>query len=82
MKSDRSFAGTEVSIVRSDRWQAYQRLQELDIPCACPSDGSFQANLDTPLAAIQLWSVMRQSTISRRGLCDWLNRCWKLSSSS
>ncbi|HEY9644336.1 MAG TPA: Asr1405/Asl0597 family protein [Coleofasciculaceae cyanobacterium] len=80
MKSDPSFVGTEVSITRSDRWQAYQRLQDLNIPCVCPADGSLQVNLDTPLAAIQLWSVVKQLTTSRQDLADWLKYCWSLPS--
>jgi hypothetical protein len=80
MKSDSSFVGTAVSVTRSDRWQAYQRLQELDIACACPVDGSLQVNLNTPLAAIQLWSVVKQLTTSRRDLSDWLKHCWSLPS--
>lgn len=69
--------GQLVSISRSDRWQVYARLQELDIPCTCLSDGSFQAKIDTPLAALQLWSVIYQFTSSRHQLVEQLKRCWR-----
>ena len=68
--------GQLVSIPRSDRWQVYARLQELDIPCTCLGDGSFQATIDTPLAALQLRSVIGQVTFSRRQLVEQLERCW------
>lgn len=64
-----------VSIPRGDRWLVYQRLQELGIPCSCSSDGYLHAEAKTPTAAIQLWSVVRQSTASRRELIFWLHRC-------
>ncbi|NJL39468.1 MAG: hypothetical protein HC840_09320 [Leptolyngbyaceae cyanobacterium RM2_2_4] len=69
--------GQLVSISRSDRWQVYARLQELDIPCICLGDGRFQAKIDTPLAALQLWSVIYQFTSSRRQLVEQLERCWQ-----
>ncbi|NJO73164.1 MAG: hypothetical protein HC833_04955 [Leptolyngbyaceae cyanobacterium RM1_406_9] len=69
--------GQIVSISRSDRWQVYARLQELDIPCTCLGDGSFQAQIDTPLAALQLWSVIYQFTSVRCQLVERLERCWQ-----
>ncbi len=65
-----------VSITRSDRWQVHQRLTELGIPSSCLSDGSFQVDLHSPLALIQLRSVLFQLTGARQQLVDWLEQCW------
>lgn len=68
-----------ISIARSDRWQAYHRLQELGISCNCLADGQFQVEVNSPIAVIQLWSVLQQLTCSRQQLSHWLEQCWKLS---
>ncbi|GET37282.1 Asr1405/Asl0597 family protein [Microseira wollei] len=65
-----------VLVQRGDRWQVYQRLQELGIPCWCSSDGYLQAEINTPTAALQLWSVVRQLSAKRREMTFWLHRCW------
>jgi hypothetical protein len=70
-------AGQLVSISRSDRWQVHARLQELDISCTCLENGSFQAEVQTPLAALQLWSVVHRFTASRHQLVKQLERCWQ-----
>lgn len=69
-------ASQTVAIARSDRWQAYQRLQELEIPCVCLEDGRFQVDISTPIAAVQLWSVVTHLTAPRPQLIQWLERCW------
>jgi hypothetical protein len=66
-----------VEIARSDRWLVYQRLQELEIPCWCLPDGSLQVEIVSPLAALQLWSVVKQFTGHRKELIKRLNRCWR-----
>lgn len=65
-----------VEIARGDRWQVYQRLQELGIACWCCSDGYLKAEINTPTAALQLWSVVRQLSAKRPELTFWLHRCW------
>jgi hypothetical protein len=66
------------TISRCDRWQAYQRLQELQIPCHCSTAGYLEVEVNTPLAAIQVKSVIQQLTASRAELINWLNRCWQI----
>jgi hypothetical protein len=61
-----------------DRWQIYHRLQELKIPCQCSTGKPLTVAVDTPTAAIQVWSVARQSSIERSQLVDWLARCFTL----
>ncbi|MEA5564027.1 MULTISPECIES: Asr1405/Asl0597 family protein [unclassified Anabaena] len=57
-----------------DRWQIYQRLQELDIPCWCEASQPLKVKISSPVAAIQLWSVIRQFTASRQDLISTLKR--------
>jgi hypothetical protein len=62
-----------------DRWQAYFRLRELDIPCRCQPHQPLQVQIDGPHQAMQLWSVMQQANRPRRELAQWLETCWQLS---
>jgi hypothetical protein len=68
--------GTVVSVHRSDRWSIYHRLQELQIPCACPVDGTLRVNVNHAIALILVHSVVRQFIASRQDTVDWLERCW------
>lgn len=65
-----------VQIDTTDRWQAYHRLQTLDINCSCAMEQPLKVEVNSPLAAIQLWSVVRQITASRSELVLWLDNCW------
>jgi hypothetical protein len=65
-----------IAISRSDRWQVYHRLRDLDIPAYCLPDGGLRADISTPVAALQLRSVMAQVTASRQDLVEFLDRCW------
>ncbi|MBD2183116.1 hypothetical protein H6S82_07415 [Planktothrix sp. FACHB-1355] len=67
-----------VGIPRGERWQAYQRLQSLGIACWCTERGDLQVEVNSPLAAIQVWSAIGQLTRPRRDLAVWLDRCWQL----
>jgi hypothetical protein len=60
-----------------DRWQVYQRLQELDIPCWCEANEPLKVEITSPVAAIQLWSVMQQFTASRQALISLLKLNWQ-----
>ena len=61
----------------SDRWQVYQRLQLLDIPCWCDTNQPLKVKIENPLAAIQVWCVIRQLTASRQDLVLTLQRSWQ-----
>jgi hypothetical protein len=61
----------------ADRWQVYQRLQELEIPCCCESNQPLTVEIGNPIAAIQLWSLMRQFTLPRQDLIWSLEKCWQ-----
>jgi hypothetical protein len=73
-----SLTGYSVEISRGDRWQAYHRLQDLGVSCTCLTNGSLVADINSPIAAVQLWSVVRQLTTSRQHLSDALEQCWQL----
>ncbi|AFY50595.1 hypothetical protein Nos7524_4867 [Nostoc sp. PCC 7524] len=60
-----------------DRWQVYQRLQELEIPCCCETNQPLSVEISSPTAAAQLWSVMRQFTASRQDLIWTLKSSWQ-----
>ncbi|MBW4576752.1 MAG: hypothetical protein KME08_15875 [Aphanothece sp. CMT-3BRIN-NPC111] len=73
-------AGRTVEVNRADRWQVYLRLQQLDIPCVCTTNQPLRVQIQTTAAAVQLWSVVRQLTATRRELAFWLEQCWHLCS--
>ncbi|MEL7352710.1 MAG: Asr1405/Asl0597 family protein [Cyanobacteria bacterium P01_A01_bin.116] len=61
-----------------ERWQVYHRLQELDIPCQCKSFKPLQATVQTPTAAVQVWSIVRRVSQPRQSLANSLNQSWRL----
>lgn len=70
------------SIHRCDRWQACQRLQELQIPAQCTPDGQLKVEIQYPVDIIQLQSVTQQLTAARLQLIVGLEQCWQLPSLS
>ncbi|MBD2018145.1 hypothetical protein H6F96_29795 [Microcoleus sp. FACHB-53] len=68
----------DIEISWGDRWQVYTRLQELAIPCECATNQPLRYQIKDVTAAIQLWSVVRQLTVSRPELACWLERCWQI----
>lgn len=67
-----------VSVPRCDRWSVCRRLQELDISCTCPQDGTLQVEAESALAAVLIHSTVRQFTTTRREQANWLERCWEV----
>ncbi|MDJ0800678.1 MAG: hypothetical protein QNJ51_28375 [Calothrix sp. MO_167.B12] len=67
-----------LDIPTGDRWQIYSRLQELNIRCWCPVDGSLRVEISTDMDAVLIRSVAMQFTASRQQLIDWLGECWQL----
>lgn len=63
-------------IDRSTRWSVCRRLQELEIPCWCPEDGTLLVEIHDCIAAVLLRSTIQQFTSTRVELADWLDRCW------
>ena len=62
-----------------NRWRVYRRLLELGIPCWCTGYQPLQVQIESPLAIAQLWSVVKQVTMPRQHLVDWLEACRKQS---
>jgi hypothetical protein len=68
-----------LSVQRSDRWQIWQRLQDLGISCDCVQDGTLRVNAGSALIATQVWSVTWRQSASRQQLVEWLCYCWQVS---
>jgi hypothetical protein len=68
--------GQVVSVPRCDRWSIHRRLQELNIPSACPSDGTLRVEVNHATELVLARSAIRQFTTSRQDEVDWLERCW------
>ncbi|WP_204104790.1 MULTISPECIES: Asr1405/Asl0597 family protein [Spirulina sp. CCY15215] len=72
--------GLEIKILaieQTDRWSIYHRLQELGIPCNCAIAQPLEARIDSPTAALQLWSIAHRYRASRNELLDFLEDCWQ-----
>jgi len=69
-----------VEVNTADRWQVYLRLQELEIPCKCAPNQPLTVKVNSPTAAIQLWSIVRQLNAPRKHSVGWLKYCWQLCS--
>lgn len=67
-----------IAVTGIDRWEVYRRLQDLDIPCQCSTDRPLQIEISSPIAAIQVWSVVRQIATPRQELVEWLEGCWQI----
>lgn len=67
-----------VEVNRAERWEVYRRLQELQVPSYCTTNQPLQIQLYSPMAAIQLWSVVRQMTTPRCVLARWLDSCYQI----
>ena len=64
-----------VEIQCDDRWQVYFRLQELDVQCWCAAHQPLTVRVDSAIALIHVWSVVKQ-TEARSQLIEWLEACW------
>ncbi len=73
-----AFDAQVIDIPLSLRWQLYQRLQELMIPCWCCADGLLRVQINNLLAAVLVRSTLMQLLASRQELIDWVEQCWKL----
>lgn len=60
------------------RWDIFRRLTALGIDCQCSTNEPLLVNLHGPTTAIQIWSVVRQSSADRQQLISWLDNCWYL----
>lgn len=60
-----------------DRWAVYRRLQELEIPCWCEMNQPLTAQINDPVALVQIWSVIRHFSTSRQQMIQILNKCWQ-----
>jgi hypothetical protein len=79
MNLEESPLGVEriVNLQGIERWEAYHRLQSLQIPCQCSTHKPLRVRVDTPIDVLQVWSVIRQIRSSRQTLVGWLETCWR-----
>ncbi|MFS8867179.1 Asr1405/Asl0597 family protein [Synechococcus sp. H65.1] len=68
-----------LQIPLGERWRIGRRLVELGIPAVCTKEGHLQVQVDTPLALLQVRSVIRQHMARRQELLEELEACWRLS---
>ncbi|MEO0989018.1 MAG: Asr1405/Asl0597 family protein [Cyanobacteria bacterium J06639_14] len=68
--------GQVISVQRWDRWSIHRRLQELNIACACPIDGTLRVDVENPTDLLLVRSIVQQFTAPRQVSVDWLERCW------
>lgn len=71
--------GQVISIDRHVRWQVRQRLQELNVSCECLADGSLRVLANTPVALVQIRSVLQHYSMPRSALIEQFENCWRLS---
>ncbi|MEM1367697.1 MAG: Asr1405/Asl0597 family protein [Cyanobacteria bacterium P01_H01_bin.15] len=62
---------------RCDRWSIKRRLQELNIPCACPADGTLRVNANHAIDLLLIQSAVRQCVAPRHETVNWLERCYR-----
>lgn len=60
-----------------DRWNVFNRLQELSIPCYCACGKPLQVTIAGPTHALQVWSVVKRLTLSRKATIEMLETCWR-----
>ncbi|NJK48375.1 hypothetical protein HC931_09450 [Candidatus Gracilibacteria bacterium] len=68
--------GFVIEIRPVERWAVYHRLQELEIPCGLSTNRPLKVEISSPIAAIQLWSAVKQNTAPRHELVCLLENCW------
>jgi hypothetical protein len=66
-----------INVFWGDRWQIYHRLAELGITCKCSTAKPLEVSIETPTAALQVWSVARQQIVDRSYMVSWLELCFK-----
>jgi hypothetical protein len=52
-------------------------LQDLSIPCQCETNQPLRVEINSSIAAMQVWSVCQQLIAPRNYLVSWLQRCWQ-----
>jgi len=61
-----------------DRWTVFARLQELSVPCECACGQPLRVEATSPTAVLQIWSVVRHSSLSREAAIAVLETCWNM----
>lgn len=72
-----SLPSSILNVKWSMRWEVFRRLQALGIGCQCSTNEPLVVYIHSPTTIIQIWSVLRQTGVSRLELIDWLENCWE-----
>lgn len=67
----------ETVCLSGQRWPIYHRLRELGVVCHCEPHQPLAVEVDHPLEALLVWSVVNQITGTRSQHVAWLERCWQ-----
>ncbi len=65
-------------VLAGQRWPIYHRLRELGVPCHCQPHQPLEIQVECPLHALLVWSVVTRMTATRVQQVAWLERCWKM----
>lgn len=76
VKPDQQFSDV-LEVDRINRWNIYNRLRQLGIPCQCRIGHPLVVQVGNADTAVQLWSVVQQFTAPRVVTLDYLERCWQ-----
>ena len=76
-ESPQSLPSRILNVNWSMRWEVFRRLKALGIECQCSTNEPLLVYLHSPTTVIQIWSVLRQTGVSRLELIDWLENCWE-----
>ena len=60
-----------------ERWNVFNRLKELSIPCNCSSGLPLVVSVETPAAAVQVWCVLQRCLMTRDASVRHLAQCWE-----
>lgn len=71
------YTNQSIAINVTERWDAYHRLQELEIPCQCSTHQPLTIQIVSPNQLIQVWSVIRRINSSRQDLIEILEKLTK-----
>jgi len=70
---------TECTTATVHKWEIYERLQMLEIPCQCDAHRPLTVYVSNAYQGLQYWSIVRRLSSSRSELLKYIESCWQLS---
>ncbi|QFZ92102.2 Asr1405/Asl0597 family protein [Synechococcus elongatus] len=68
----------QLDLDSTTRWDCYHRCCELALDCYCTPCHPLRIQIETPLQAIQVWSICQWIQRDRPSLSNFLESCWQL----